>query len=81
MPPPSQIQTWWFQASFLGNPWRENLDELVLAHTEGREGNLLVETQIRSLRMLGPLDGAPDVLATGHPLCYFIPCFSCNGRL
>jgi hypothetical protein len=29
----------------------------VPAHTEGREGNLSVETQIRSLMMSGPLNG------------------------
>jgi hypothetical protein len=28
------------------------------AHTEEREGNLLAESQIQSLRVLGPLDGA-----------------------
>jgi hypothetical protein len=58
MPPcPGQIQTRWFQASFLGNPWRENPDCLMSAHMEGREGNLSVRTQIWSLRMSGPLDG------------------------
>jgi hypothetical protein len=33
----------------------ENPDGLMLADTEGREGNFLVETQICSLRMLGPM--------------------------
>jgi hypothetical protein len=31
----------------------ENLDGSIPAHTKGREGNLSVRTQIRSLRMLG----------------------------
>jgi hypothetical protein len=76
---PSQIRSRWFQASFLGNPWRENPDSLVLAHTEGREGNLLIGTQIRSLRMPGLLDGALDALAADHPLCPFIPSSGCSG--
>jgi hypothetical protein len=37
----------------------------VPAHTEGHEGNLLVRTRIRSLRMLAPLDGALDAPAAG----------------
>jgi hypothetical protein len=43
------------------------------AHTEGHEGNLLVMTQIQSLRMLGPLDVAPGAPIAGHPLYRFIP--------
>jgi hypothetical protein len=45
----------------------------VPAHTDGCEGNLLVETQIRSLRIPGPLNGVLDVPAAGHPLCRFLP--------
>jgi hypothetical protein len=41
------------------------------AHRKGREGNLSVETQIRSFRVPGPLDGAPNALVAGHPLCHF----------
>jgi hypothetical protein len=52
----------------------------MLAHTKGREENLLAGTQIRSLRMSGPLDGVPDMLAIGHPLCRFIPCFVRSGQ-
>jgi hypothetical protein len=79
--PPGQIQTRWFQASFLGNPWRENPNGSVLAHTEVCEENILAETQIRSLRMLGPLDGAPDALVACHPLCHFVPRSGCSGQL
>jgi hypothetical protein len=49
------------------------------AHTEGHEGNFQARPQIQSLRMSGPLDGAPAVLATGHTLCCFVPrsvCYS-----
>jgi hypothetical protein len=53
----------------------ENSDGLVLAHTMGHEGNLLFGTQIRSLRLPGSLDGAPDVPTAGHPLCHFISRF------
>jgi hypothetical protein len=28
--------------------------------------------------MSGPLNGAPDVLAAGHPLCRFIPRSGCS---
>jgi hypothetical protein len=45
----------------------------MLAHMKGREGNLLFGTHIRSLRMSGPLNGALDAPAAGHPLCHFIP--------
>jgi hypothetical protein len=79
--PPSQIQTRWFQACFLGNPWRENPDGSMLAHTEGHEGNLLVGTQIQSLRMPGPFDVASDEPTAGHPLCLFIPRSGCSGWL
>jgi hypothetical protein len=34
----------------------------------------MVRTQIRNLRMPGPLDGAPDAPAAGDPLCHFVPC-------
>jgi hypothetical protein len=51
----------------------ENPDGSMQAHTEGCEGNLLIETQIRSLGMLGPLDGAPGAPTTGHTLCHFVP--------
>jgi hypothetical protein len=57
----------------------ENLDSSMPAHTKGREENLPVETQIRSLRILGPLDGAPGTPTIGHPLCCFIPCSGCSG--
>jgi hypothetical protein len=53
----------------------------MLAHTEGREGSLLVGTQIRSLRMSGPLVGAFDAPAAGHPLCHFVPHFVGSRRL
>jgi hypothetical protein len=45
----------------------KNPDGSMPAHTKGCEGNLLLKTQIRSLRMSGPLDGAPDALTTGSP--------------
>jgi hypothetical protein len=31
--------------------------------------------------MPNSLDGAPDALAAGHPLCHFIPHSGCSGRL
>jgi hypothetical protein len=43
----------------------ESQDSSMPAHTEGHEENLPTETQIRSLRMSGPLDGAPGV-----PTCH-----------
>jgi hypothetical protein len=43
------------------------------AHMKGHEGNLPVKTQIQSLWMSGPLDGAPDAPTVGHPFCRFIP--------
>jgi hypothetical protein len=55
-----QIWAWWFHASFLGHPYREDLGGLVPAHQGrggGGDGNLLAETQIQSLRILGPLNG------------------------
>jgi hypothetical protein len=72
-PPPGQIWTLWFQASFPCNPCQENTGSSMPAHMEGCEGNFLVETLIQSLRMLGPLDGASDALGAGHPLYRFIP--------
>jgi hypothetical protein len=51
------------------------------AHTKGREGNLLFETQIRSLRMSDHLDKALDALAAIHPLCRFVPRFGHSRRL
>jgi hypothetical protein len=59
----------------------EILDGSVLALTKGRGGDLPVRTQIRSLRMLGPLEGAMDVSGAGHPLCCFIHRSSCSRRL
>jgi hypothetical protein len=57
----------------------KNPDDSVPTHTKGHEGNLLVGTQIRSLRMSGALDGALDVPATSHPLCHFVPLSDCSG--
>jgi hypothetical protein len=51
----------------------ENLDGSMPAHMKERDGNLLFDTQIQSLRVLGPLDGALNAPAAGHPLCRFIP--------
>jgi hypothetical protein len=59
----------------------EDRDGSMLAHTEWHEGNLLVRTQIRSLRMLGLLNGSPGGPTAGHPLCHFVPCSSCSKRL
>jgi hypothetical protein len=50
----------------------ENPDGPMPAHTKGREGNLSVMAQILSLRMPGPLNGAPGAPTAGHPLCHFI---------
>jgi hypothetical protein len=36
----------------------ENPDGSMPAHTKGLEGNLVVQTQIQSMRMPGPLTGA-----------------------
>jgi hypothetical protein len=79
--PPGPIQTRWFEASFSGIPWRENLDGSVLAHTEGREEILPAGTQIQNLRMSGPLDGAPNAPAAGHTLCRLVPLSGCSGWL
>jgi hypothetical protein len=79
--PSDQIWTKWFEASFPSNPWRENQNGSVTAHTMGREGSLPIRTQIQSLRMLGPLNGAPNKPVSGHPLCYFIPHSGCSGWL
>jgi hypothetical protein len=51
----------------------ENPDGSMPAHTKGHEGNLPVGSQIQSLRMLSPLDGALGEPTAGHPLCRFIP--------
>jgi hypothetical protein len=50
------------------------------AHTEGREGNLLVGTQIQCLRMSGPLEGAlgVPVLAT-HCVTLSLALFALGG--
>jgi hypothetical protein len=45
----------------------KNLDGSMPAHTKGLEENLPVGTQIRSLKMLGPLDGAPNALTASQP--------------
>jgi hypothetical protein len=50
----------------------ENSDGSVPAHMKGREGNLMVGTQIQSLGMPSPLDGASDAPTAGHPLCRFV---------
>jgi hypothetical protein len=55
--PSSQIRIRWFQAFAPGNPWWENTDGSLLAHTEGCEENLSVETQIQNLRMSDPVIG------------------------
>jgi hypothetical protein len=59
----------------------ENSDVSMLAHMEGHEENLLVGTKIRSLRISGPLNGAPGVPTAGHPLCPFVPHSGCSGQL
>jgi hypothetical protein len=56
----------------------ENPDCSMPAHMKGREGNLPVETQRQSLRISGPLNGAPGAPTAGHPLCHFIPLPSCS---
>jgi hypothetical protein len=81
MPSTSQIRTRWFHASFSGNPWWENPNGSVPTHTEECEENLPVRTQIQSIRMLGPFDGALDTPATVNPLCRFIPRSGCSMRL
>jgi hypothetical protein len=42
-------------------------------HMEGHEGNLLAETQIQSLRMLGPLDGVPGSASYWPPFVSLCP--------
>jgi hypothetical protein len=59
----------------------ENLDGSIPAHTKGHEGNLSVETQIQSLRIPGPLDGALGLPTTSQPLCCFVPNSGCSRRL
>jgi hypothetical protein len=61
-----------FQVILAGNP-----DGSLSAHMKGNEGNLPIRTHIQSLRMMGPLDGAPGVSTAGHPLCRFIPRSGC----
>jgi hypothetical protein len=56
----------------------ENSDVSVLAYTKGCEENLPIGTQIRSLRMSDPLNGALNAPAGGHPLCHFIPRSDCS---
>jgi hypothetical protein len=51
------------------------------AHTKGHEGNLPVETHIRSLRMAGPLGGASGAPTASHALYRFIPHSGVSGRL
>jgi hypothetical protein len=51
------------------------------AHTKECEGNLLVGTQIWSLRVPGPLDGASDAPTAGHLLCRFVPRSGCSRLL
>jgi hypothetical protein len=65
---------------FPGNPYPENMDDWMPAHTKGREGNLVSRTQIRNLRMSDPLNGVSSALAAGHPLCQFVPCSVHSGR-
>jgi hypothetical protein len=48
-------------------------------HMERREGNLLIGTQIQSLRMSGPLDGSQVAPAASHPFYCFVPCSVCSG--
>jgi hypothetical protein len=59
----------------------ETPDGLMPVHMKGCEGNLLVGTLIQSLRIPGPLDGAPGAPTTGHPSCHFIPRSGCSGQL
>jgi hypothetical protein len=59
----------------------ENSNVLMLAHTKGHEGNLPVGTQIRRLRISGPLDGEPDALDAGYLLFLFVPRSGCSGWL
>jgi hypothetical protein len=48
----------------------------MLAHMKGHEGNVLVRTQIQSLRMRGPLDEAPKNASYWPP---FVPLSVCSG--
>jgi hypothetical protein len=59
----------------------ENPDGSILAHTKGHDGNVRVGTLIQSLSMSGPLDGAPGVPTTGHPLCRFVPYSGCSRQV
>jgi hypothetical protein len=45
----------------------------VLAHTEGHEGNLLIETQIRSFRAMGSLNGPSESASYWPPLVSLRP--------
>jgi hypothetical protein len=70
---PSQILARWFQATFLGNFYRASPDDKMPAHTEGHDRNLPVETQIQSLRMSGPLDGAIESASCWLPFVSLCP--------
>jgi hypothetical protein len=59
----------------------ENPDGSMPAHMKGHEGNLSVGTQIRGLRMPGPLDGALGAPTASHPLCRFVPRSGCSRQL
>jgi hypothetical protein len=56
-------------------------DDSLATHMNGHEGNLLVVTEILNLRTPGPLGGTLGALATGHPLCRFVPLSGCIGWL
>jgi hypothetical protein len=56
----------------------ENPDVSMPAHTKGCERNLVIGTQVRSLRMSGPLGGAPGAPTVDHPLCHFVPRSDCS---
>jgi hypothetical protein len=78
MPLLIQICAWWFHTSSPGSSYRENPDGYLLAHLERRDGNLLVETLIQTLRMLGPRGGVLGSTICWLPLCCFIPRYVCS---
>jgi hypothetical protein len=45
----------------------------MLAHTDGREGNLSTGTQIQKLRMSGPLDGPLESASCWPPFVSLCP--------